>query len=200
MQIAIRLCAGLAVVAFGLYAVVAAVSTGPMSLADCGAGYCFTAADMFILLFAAVGGSIRRDDGAARPDRRPAGAPGGAGRGAGAPDRRHLRGGGRVSGHRGVPGAALLRSGRVLRALRPAALVLRGGEHGVHRHARTGAATRAPLPAGDAPLGCVRLAASPARRSHPGGRVARGLGPRGRALRGGGRGPRLAIDRLGYRV
>jgi hypothetical protein len=57
MQTAIRLCGGLAVVGFGLYAAVTAVPTGPTSFADCGAGYCFTAADLVVALFAAVGGA-----------------------------------------------------------------------------------------------------------------------------------------------
>jgi hypothetical protein len=55
---AIRLCAGSAVVAFALYAAITAGAAAPATpYATCGAGYCdVTVADLFALLFAAVGG------------------------------------------------------------------------------------------------------------------------------------------------
>jgi hypothetical protein len=60
MRSAIRLCGGIAVVTFGLFAAIAAFTGGAtpaMSPADCGAGYCdMTATDLIVLLFAFLGG------------------------------------------------------------------------------------------------------------------------------------------------
>jgi hypothetical protein len=59
MRRATRLCGGIAVAAFGLYAAIAAFTGGATpatSPADCGAGYCdVTAADLIVLLFAFLG-------------------------------------------------------------------------------------------------------------------------------------------------
>jgi hypothetical protein len=59
MRTAIRLCAGIAVVGFGLFAAIAAFTGGATpatSPADCGAGYCnVTAADLIVLLLALLG-------------------------------------------------------------------------------------------------------------------------------------------------
>ena len=59
MKSAIRLCGGIAVVAFGLFAAIAAFTGGATpatSPADCGAGYCdVTAVDLIALLFAFLG-------------------------------------------------------------------------------------------------------------------------------------------------
>jgi hypothetical protein len=58
MRIAIRLCAGIAVVAFALYAtVLASAAPSGTPYANCGAGYCdVTAADLVAALFAVLGG------------------------------------------------------------------------------------------------------------------------------------------------
>jgi hypothetical protein len=59
MRNAIRLCGGIAVVTFGLFAAIAAFTGGATpatSPADCGAGYCdVTAADLIVLVFAFLG-------------------------------------------------------------------------------------------------------------------------------------------------
>jgi hypothetical protein len=59
MRSAIRLCGGIAIVAFGLFAAIEAFGGGATpatSPADCGAGYCdVTAADLIALLFAFLG-------------------------------------------------------------------------------------------------------------------------------------------------
>jgi hypothetical protein len=58
MRIALRLCAGIAVVSFALYAAIITTGAPPRApYADCGAGYCdVTAADLFAALFAFLGG------------------------------------------------------------------------------------------------------------------------------------------------
>jgi hypothetical protein len=59
MRTAIRLCAGIAVVGFGIFAAIAAftgIATPATSPADCSAGYCaVTAADLIVLLLALLG-------------------------------------------------------------------------------------------------------------------------------------------------
>jgi hypothetical protein len=57
MQTAIRLCGGLAVVAFGLYVALPAGAMPTTPYANCGAGFCdVTAADLFALLLVSLGG------------------------------------------------------------------------------------------------------------------------------------------------